>query len=103
MGEAISWGGDVDWHNELDEGKTPLHLATHQGDHLCADTLLLNSASAASPDMRGWIPIHYAAFHTDLKMITLLLLRGGQKQLSTKEFTGKLPKDICEEYNEDSA
>ena len=56
----------------LAPGSTATHKAASHGNRMCLQVLVRYHADLESRDERGWAPLHAAAFHGHVNIITLL-------------------------------
>lgn len=59
--QAIAYGADVNWKNENDEYRSPLHIACSQGNVLAVELLCQWNADVSSLDSLGKTPLDYAS------------------------------------------
>jgi hypothetical protein len=74
--KLLRMGASVNWPNEGDENRTPLHQAVNIGSGSGCELLLQHGASTDLTDVRLWTALHYAAYHEDADCAEMLLLRG---------------------------
>ena len=83
----LSWGAEVNSQESRDShgwGEwTPLHIACQEGHMLCVLTLLKAGASLTLPNSEGALPIHLAALHNRLDIVTTLLAHGCSPDMVT--------------------
>lgn len=61
--KSLASGADVNYTNEEDGGKTPLHVATIESNVLVVLLLTQNRANVNAQDQLQKTPLHYAALH----------------------------------------
>jgi len=52
-------------------------------------------------DVRGWTPLHYAAYQDDPVLCELLLYRGGSVLATTLSGENQTPLEVARQYNPD--
>ena len=58
--EALAKGAQINWHNEDDQKRTPLHQAILSDTNTVCEYLMLNGAKANVADANGTTPLHMA-------------------------------------------
>ncbi|XP_035997583.1 arf-GAP with coiled-coil, ANK repeat and PH domain-containing protein 3 isoform X2 [Fundulus heteroclitus] len=76
MAEALAHGGDVNFVNDVDEGKTPLIQAVTGGSLVACEFLLQNAADVNQRDARGRGPLYHATYLGHTGQVCLFLKRG---------------------------
>jgi len=59
-------------------GRTALHYAAQQGDHIALADLLRSGADAGATDRSGWTALHFAAQSNALDVVRTLIESGAQ-------------------------
>mmetsp|Transcript_20948 Transcript_20948/g.30198 ORF Transcript_20948/g.30198 Transcript_20948/m.30198 type:complete len:833 (+) Transcript_20948:91-2589(+) len=65
MMRAIAYGANVNWRNEQDDFKSPLHVACHGGHVLGVELLCQSNANVDAVDSHGKTPLDYSAEMSD--------------------------------------
>ncbi|PMD18467.1 purine and uridine phosphorylase [Hyaloscypha hepaticicola] len=78
---------------EYDWGLTLLHRAAQAGNVTAVESLLESGADPNSRDIKGWIPLHYAAGRGDPKILKLLL--GWRADVLLPTWSGKFARDFA--------
>ncbi|MDP2434887.1 MAG: ankyrin repeat domain-containing protein [archaeon] len=76
MTRMLVRGANVNVVNFAENNTTPLHFLAAFGNVVGCEFLLQNDASLSVVDIKGWTPIHYAAFHNQPNVARLLMNRG---------------------------
>ncbi len=98
---ALACGADPNWHDSKREHRTALHYAITFNDLVLTECLISSGGARLTElDERRWTPLHTAAFQADVKMIELLLLRGGGSVKDDKDVWGHTPIEVANEYSE---
>jgi hypothetical protein len=61
--KSITLGADINYQNELEDLKTPLHVAIIEGQVTSVMLLCQNRANVNALDAKGWTPMHYATLY----------------------------------------
>ena len=84
--------------NLLDEDRTsPLHVASRSGSLQVVEELINWGAAVNIADMAGWTPLHIAAFHQRSFVCHLLLKKGADPYLMSRN--GETPWDFVKDKN----
>ncbi|CAH1249192.1 ANK2 [Branchiostoma lanceolatum] len=90
-------GADVNAYNG--KGQTPLCIAADLGHAITVEVLIC--ILGADPDkcdlVRGWTPLHYAASHNYMDIVSCLLKRGADVNLES--YNGLRPDDVAKRYD----
>jgi len=101
--KMLAWGANPGWKNMAQEGRTALHQAVMYGDLVCVECIAQHSIELGQAEIRGWTPLHYAAYQDDPQLVELLMLRGGTSLSLLKDNDGLTPLDIAVAHNPDKA
>eukprot|EP00106_Octopus_bimaculoides_P014605 XP_014782047.1 PREDICTED: arf-GAP with coiled-coil, ANK repeat and PH domain-containing protein 2-like [Octopus bimaculoides] len=85
MVEALAHGGNSNWINEEDEGKTPLMKSVETGSLAACEFLLLNGAKLDRRDQKGRTPLHHATIHGYTGQVCQFLKRGADRHAKDNE------------------
>ena len=86
-------GADPNYVCKSEAYKTPLFSATVAGNVLAVEVLLQYGANPAAQDIRGWTPIHYAAYFNRPRCLRRLITQ--LKRGSVKDNVGLSPLDVA--------
>ena len=90
-------GEDV---NEIDGGRTPLHVANLCGGRKeIVELLIANGANVNKRDVRGSIPLHFSAWQGNKEIAELFIAKGAG--VNTKNEDGETPLDWAKESSRD--
>lgn len=102
--QAIVWGADHSFQHPQEEGRTPLAQAVMYGDPVMVEMLIQNMPPGKDilrqQELRGWTPLHYAAYQDDRDLVELLLWRGGNALVVERDWDSNTPLDACCQHNE---
>ncbi|XP_019637499.1 PREDICTED: serine/threonine-protein phosphatase 6 regulatory ankyrin repeat subunit B-like [Branchiostoma belcheri] len=89
-------GADVNAYNG--KGQTPLCIAADLGHAITVEVLIcILGADPNKCDLvRGWTPLHYAASHNYMDIVSCLLKRGADVNLES--YNGLRPDDVAKRY-----
>lgn len=88
---------DVDVDFQDPNGRTALHWAAYQGDHLSVEVLLRGGAKVDLQDSQGFSALHWALVNGNSKAIQLLLNAGSDINMATSE--GKTCWTVASDMN----
>ena len=86
-------GADPNYVCKGEAYKTPLFAAAATGNIMALEALLQYGASPTAQDIRGWTPIHYAAYFNHPRCLRRLLAQ--LKRGSVKDNVGLSPLDVA--------
>ena len=89
--QSITWGASVNWENPDQENRSALHQAVMYGSPILVECCIQHSLELNTKELRGWTPLHYAAYQDDLALVELLLLRGGSALAIETDNDGRHP------------
>lgn len=92
--KLLANGADPNSHRATEESKTSVFQPLVRGNLLNLEILLLNGASVAATDERGWSPFHYAAFYNRPRCLRRLMESTKGKIPESRE-TPLTPFDIA--------
>ena len=85
----LAAGEDV---NEIDGGRTPLHVANLLGGHKeIVELLIASGANVNKKDVRGSIPLHFTAWQGSKEIAELFIAK--RAGVNTKNEDGETPLD----------
>eukprot|EP00808_Paulinella_micropora_P021165 g68227.t1 len=103
MLEALAWGADPNHSNPAEDGRTALHQAVMYRNPILVELLLQHPGTAIdSKEVRGWTPLHYAAYQDDLETVEMILLRGGTRLANVTDGEGLTPLESATAHNEEA-
>lgn len=79
MLEALALGGNPNWHNEEEDGKTPLIKAVESGSMAPCELLLLNGSKVDIKDQQGRSPLHHATILGNTGQVCQFLKRNANQ------------------------
>lgn len=82
MSYALASGASVNWHNPIDQRRTPLFQAVSKGTMTACEYLLLNGAKCNLQDENGSTPLHFATRNSNVGQVCLLLKRGADPSIA---------------------
>lgn len=90
--ESLAWGANPSWSNPTAENRSALHQAVMYSNLVIVECVIqFMSTELNSKELRGWTPIHYAAYQNDPALVELLLLRGGSQLALELDAGGQTP------------
>jgi ankyrin repeat protein len=93
VSDLIVLGANVDWQDEDNFNRTPLHVAVINGQLEIAQVLLDAGADVNVQTNGGRTPLHDAAQNGSLEIARMLIDAGARKDIRDNE--GKLPYDLA--------
>jgi Arf-GAP/coiled-coil/ANK repeat/PH domain-containing protein len=103
MLEALAWGADPNHSNAAEDGRTALHQAVMYRNPILVELLLQHPGTAIDrKEVRGWTPLHYAAYQDDLETVEMILLRGGTRLAKVTDGEGLTPLESASAHNEEA-
>jgi len=91
---ALAWGASPAWPNPAAEQRTALHQAVMYSNLVLVECIIQfypPTADLSAKELRGWTPIHYAAYQNDKGLVELLILRGGSQLACEIDAGGNTP------------
>jgi Arf-GAP/coiled-coil/ANK repeat/PH domain-containing protein len=90
--ESLAWGANPQWPNPQAENRCALHQAVMYSNIIIVECVIqFMTAELNGKELRGWTPIHYAAYQNDKALVELLLLRGGSQLACELDAGGQTP------------
>lgn len=71
------------------DGKTPLHLASINGNGSLAQVLIENGAEVDAIDQRRWTALHHAVWNKSMPVVLVLLRHGASTSLKALDNRGR--------------
>jgi ankyrin repeat protein len=96
VSDLIVLGANLDWQDEDNFNRTPLHLAARFGKVEIVQMLIGAGADVDAQDEVGWTPLHWAAWNGEIESVRMLIDAGARKDISN--IAGKLPYDLTNNY-----
>jgi len=101
MLKALACGAEPNWANPDEDKRTALHEAVMYRNPVCVELLLQQTGvDAKCAEVRGWTPLHYAAYQDDYALVEVILLRGGSKLALEQDSEGFTPLQTAKNHNE---
>ena len=89
--QAVAWGANPAWVNPGAENRNALHQAVMYSNLVIVECVIqfMPQGQLNGKELRGWTPIHYAAYQNDKNLVELLILRGGSQLACHTSHTNK--------------
>ncbi|KAG0723782.1 Arf-GAP with coiled-coil, ANK repeat and PH domain-containing protein 2 [Chionoecetes opilio] len=98
MGHSFALGADKNWHNQDDNGQTPLHQAVSSRSVRAVQYLLINGTRINEQDSSGRTPLHHAALMSNIGQVCLFLKH--RVDLNVTDNDGQKAIDLAVQSNE---
>jgi len=93
MCQAVALQADLDWQNQRENSRSPIHQSIESGSVMALEFLIMNGAKTSSVDGNGDTALHLAAQLGNTGQVCLLLKHRADHHKRNNE--GKQPLDIA--------